>query len=59
MILHVVKSLVGVDALGALSLVGIVVRRTRSDVRLVDGLMRRSFVGHPIIPEENQTIVTS
>lgn len=56
MILHIVKSLGGLPAVHTLGFVGVIVGWTGPDVRLVDGVLRGRFVGHPIIPEEHQKI---
>lgn len=52
MILHVIKSLVGLPSLHTLGFVGVIVGCSGSDVRLVG-----SVVGHPVVPEEYQKIV--
>lgn len=56
-ILHIVKFLTGLPSLCTLSLVGIIIGWTGADVRLVDSVVRRRFVGHSIVPEENQKII--
>lgn len=55
--LHIIKSLTRLPSISTLSLVGIIVGRTGSDVRLVDSVGRGSFVGHSIIPEQYQKII--
>lgn len=50
MILHVIKSLVGLPSLHTLGFVGVIVGCSGSDVRLVDSVLRGSVVGHPVIP---------
>lgn len=55
-ILHVVESLVGLPSLHTRDLVGVVVGRTGPGVGLVDRVLRGSFVGHPIIPEEDHNM---
>lgn len=52
MILHVVKSLVGLPSVHALGFVGVIVGWTGPGVRLVDSVLRGSLVGHPVVPEE-------
>lgn len=56
MILHVVKSLVRLPSLHTLGFVGVIVGGTGSDVRLVDGVLRGGFVGHPVVPEGYQKL---
>lgn len=51
MVLHVVKSLVCLPSIHALSFVGVVVDGPGSGVRPVHRVLGGSFVGHPIIPE--------
>lgn len=51
MVLHVVKSLVCLPSVHALSFVGVVVDGPGSGVRPVHRVLGGSFVGHPIIPE--------
>lgn len=57
LILHVVKSLVCLPSIHALGFVGVVVGWTRSGVRLIDGVLRGGFVGHPVVPGEYQRII--
>lgn len=55
--LHIVKSLIRLPSIHTLGLVGIVVNCPGSGLRLVHGVVRGGFIGHPIIPEEYQIII--
>lgn len=49
-VLHIVKSLVGLSSLHAVSFVRVVEDWTWSNVRLVRCVLRSSFVGHAVVP---------